>query len=282
VIGFALVVSTLPALSSAQDGRAPDVNSILDDSFHSMYNLQFDDALRKVESAKYLDRTDPLPWMAHVCAILFREFDRLHILRSEMFASDETFSSRSAYAWVPEHRAEFEAAATAGEKIARERLQRDKNDVKALFALSLITGMRGDANAMITKNNLAALGYMKTATAYSDRLLAISPNYYDAYVGTGLAKYIIGGKPTLIRWLLRIEGVKGDREGGLRELAMAAEHGRFLAPFAQIVLAFDDLKYQNKLAARKKLEILHARFPGNPLFVEEMAKCDKPSPGAAR
>ncbi|HWZ42596.1 MAG TPA: hypothetical protein VNW97_03935 [Candidatus Saccharimonadales bacterium] len=279
-LALGLALALLPGLASAQGVHTADVNAVLDSSFHSMYNLQFDDALRSVESAKSLDRSDPLPWMAQVCAILFREFDRLHILRSEMFASEETFSSRSAYSWAAGHQAQFEEAAAGGEKIARERLERDKKDVKALFALSLIIGLRGDASAMITRNNLTALGHIKAATVYADRLLAISPAYYDAYVGTGLAKYIVGGKPVLVRWLLRVDGVKGDRAGGLRELRLAAEHGRFLAPFAQIVLAFDDLKYQNKSAARRKLEALHTQFPGNPLFLEEMAKCDKPSPGA--
>jgi tetratricopeptide (TPR) repeat protein len=247
-----------------------------------MYNLKFDEALRTVEAAKDLDRNDPLPWVAQVCAILFREFDRLHILRSDLFVSEEKFSSRSAYSWDAAHKAQFEEAAGNGEKLARDLLGRDKNDIKALFALALIIGLRGDASAMITKSNLAALGYIKAASEYSDRLLAISPGYYDAYVGTGLAKYIVGGKPAVVRWILRIDGVKGDREAGIRELRLAAEHGRFLAPFAQIVLAFDDLKYKNKGAARKKLEALHNQFPGNPLFVEEMAKCDQSSPGATR
>ncbi len=120
---------------------------------------------------------------------------------------------------------------------------------------------------------------MKTATGYSDKLLAISPGYYDAYVGTGLGKYIIGQKAAPVRWILRIGGIKGDQEQGLKELQLAADRGRFLAPFARIVLAFDDLRHKNKAAARKKLEILHQQFPGNPLFGEELAKCNQP--GAA-
>ena len=164
VLTFAAIITCvlLPAMLSpaaAQSVRPANVETVLDDSFHSMYNLQFDEALRSVEYAKTLDKSDPLPWVAQVCAVLFREFDRLHIMRSEIFASDDAFNSRPAYSWISANKAQFEQAAAGGEKIARERLTRDKNDVKALFALSVITGMRGDASAMITKHNLDALGY---------------------------------------------------------------------------------------------------------------------------
>jgi tetratricopeptide (TPR) repeat protein len=274
-IGLVAVAGLLAPSARAQ---MPTVESVLDGSFHLMYNLQFDEALRSVDYAKTVDTTDPLPWVAQACAVLFREFDRLHILRSDVFASDEAFSSRPAYSWLPEHKKQFEDAAAGAEKIAQQRLAHDKRDAKALFTLALVSGLRGDDSAMITKHNLKALSYIKTATGYSEKLLALSPDYYDAYVGTGLAKYMIGGKPAPVRWILRIGGIQGDQEAGLKELTLAAERGRFLAPFARIVLAFDEIKHNKKDDARKKLALLHEQFPGNSLFVDEMAKCGNPRP----
>ncbi len=115
-------------MSAQQSVRANEVETTLDASFASMYNLQFDEALRSVETAKNMDKSDPLPWVAQVCAIVFREFDRLHILRSDLFASNEAFSARAAYNWIPANKAQFEEAAAGGEKIAKDRLARDKND----------------------------------------------------------------------------------------------------------------------------------------------------------
>ncbi|HLJ89471.1 MAG TPA: hypothetical protein VKZ53_21860 [Candidatus Angelobacter sp.] len=259
--------------------EAQNIDQILDGSFHSMYNLQFDDALQRAEAAKSIDKDDPLPWVTQACAVLFREFDRLHILRSDLFASDDAFVARPAYSWTPSNKKAFDDATDGAEKIAKMRLARDKNDAKALFVLALVNGLRGDDSAMITKHNLAALSYIKTATGYSDRLLALSPDYYDAYVGTGMGKYIIGGRAAPVRWLLRIGGFRGDQEEGVRELTLAAEHGRFLAPFARIFLAFNDLRHKNRAEAKRKLAELHQQFPGNPLFLEEIAKCDNPSSG---
>ncbi len=179
-----------------------------------------------------------------------------------------------AYSWAPESKKQFDAALAAGEKIAQQRISHNNKDVKALFSLALINGLRANDAALITKRNLAALSYTKSASSYSEKLLALAPDYYDAYVASGMGKYIIGGKAAPVRWILRLGGMKGDQEQGVKELRMAADRGRYLAPFARILLAFDDLRHKNKTAARQIFASLHDQFPGNPLFPQEMAKCD--------
>jgi hypothetical protein len=257
-------------------GRAQSADEILDQSYRAMYNLQFDEAMKKAGDARALAPEDPLPWMAQACAVLFREFDQLHILTSEMFTSDEKFSSRSAHNWDPPLRREFDDALGNAEKLAQQRLARDKNDAKGLFAMTIVNGLRADDAALIGKKNLTALSYTKTANGYAERLLSRAPDYYDAYVATGMGKYLIGGKPAPVRWVLRLGGLKGDQEEGLRELRMTAEHGRYLKPFATILLAFDDLRHKDRTEARKKLAWLREQFPNNSHFPEEMAKLDHP------
>ena len=273
----------LPALAPAQS-KVPtqSVESILDGSFQSMYNLQFDQAFQRAEQAKALSKDDPLPWVAQACAVLFREFDRLHILRSEMFSSDDSFDARPAYNWLPDPKKQFDQSLAQAEKLSRDLLNRNKNDVKALFAMVLINGLQADGAALITKKNMSALSYIKTSSGYAERLLALSPGYYDAYVATGMGKYIIGGKSAPVRWILRLGGLKGDQDQGVKELTMVAEHGRYLAPFARILLAFNDLRVKNKAAARQKLASLHDQFPANPLFPQEMAKLDNHSMGSGQ
>src|SRR5205823_6612364 len=272
LICIVMMATLLPAFV-----RAQSVETMLDESFHAMYNLQFDDALNKAEKAKLADKNDPMAWVTQASAILFREFDRLHILRSETFASDDAFDRRPAYKWKPDIRKQFDDALSGGEKLAQERLNRNKQDARALFALALINGLRADDAALITKRNLAALSYTRSATGYADKLLALAPDYYDAYVATGMGKYIIGGKAAPVRWILRIGGLKGDQEQGLKELKLASERGKYLAPFARIMLAFDDLRHKNMAEARKKFESLRDQFPRNPLFSQEIAKCNSAS-----
>jgi hypothetical protein len=278
---LALAVSALLVRHSAR-AQTVSVEDLLDQSYHAMYNLQFDEALKKAEAAKALAQDDAVPWMAQACAVLFREFDRLQILNSEMFASDEEFASRSARTWDPSARKQFEEYLAGAEKSARARLDHDKNDPKALFVMTMVNGLRADDAALIGKKNLTALSYTKAANGYAERLLSRNPDYFDAYVATGLGKYLIGGKPAPVRWMLRLGGLKGDQEQGLQELTLAAQHGHYLAPFARILLAFDDLRHKNKTEARKKLALLNEQFPHNPHFREEMVKLDRPTAGTGQ
>jgi hypothetical protein len=279
-IGLAALFSgTVLAQASPKPPPVPSVEGLLDGSFHAMYNLQFDQAFQKAEQAKALSKDDPLPWVAQASAVLFREFDRLHILRSEMFSSDDSFDARPAYTWLPDAKKQFDDALDHADKLAHALLNSNKNDVKALFAMVLVNGLQADGAALITKKNMAALSYIKSSTTYADKLLALSPGYYDAYVATGMGKYIIGGKAAPVRWILRLGGLKGDQEQGVKELTLVAEHGKYLAPFARILLAFNDLRVKNKTAARQKLASLHDQFPSNPLFAQEIAKLDNRSMG---
>jgi hypothetical protein len=275
------VAALLPVGTEAQSRtvQAPQSEILLDQSYRAMYNLNFDEAFRKAEQAKSLAKDDPLPWVAEACAALFHEFDRLHILRSEMFSSDDTFNARRAYVWTGPERKEFDQALAGAENVSRERLAHDKNDIKALFSLALVNGLRADDAALIAKKNMSALSFTKTANGYAERLLARAPDYYDAYVATGMGKYIIGGKAAPVRWILRLGGLKGDQEEGVKDLSLADQHGHYLAPFAKILLAFDDLRHHNKEAARSKLAGLHAQFPNNPLFTLELAKLDHSAAG---
>jgi hypothetical protein len=259
--------------------QAPASDSLLDQSYRDMYNLNFDQAFRAAEQAKATAKDDPLPWIAEACAGLFRELDRFHILRSELFASDDTFDAREAHTWDPAHKQQFEAALNGAQGLAKQRLTRNKKDAKALFAMALVNGLQADDAALLAKKNMAALSFTKTANGYAERLLAEDPDYYDAYVATGMGKYIIGGKAAPVRWLLRLGGFKGDQAEGVHDLKLAAEHGHYLKPFAKILLAFDDLRHKNKAAARARLAELHNQFPNNPLFTQELAKLEHPGAG---
>jgi tetratricopeptide (TPR) repeat protein len=280
------VLSLLPLAAQAQNGPAkaqpapakgPTVEDKLAQSYRAMYDLKFQDAFKAADEAAALAPDDPLPSVAQAWVAFFRELDRLHALRSEVFTTDDGFNGRESYAWEPANKKIFDSALDRAEKLAQARLSRDPKDVRALLALSLSNGLRGDDMGIFTKKDLKALSYIKTATDFGERLLAQAPDSYDAYVPTGMGKYIIGRKSAPVRWVLRMGGYKGDEQEGMRELALAADHARYLAPFARILVAFEDVRKNNPAEARKKLEDLHQQFPNNPLFVEELGKLNRTS-----
>lgn len=85
---------------------------------------------------------------------------------------------------------------------------------------------------------------------------------------------IIGSLPVFKRFFLKFKGVSGDKVGGIRQLEIAAAHGRYLRPFAIILLAMAALREKKTKLARIQLAELVAEFPENPLFFRELAKLD--------
>jgi hypothetical protein len=266
-----------PSKSRTVPAKPPTVDDKLAQAYRSMYNLKFPEAFKATEEAGALAQDDPLPAVAQAWVAFFHELDRLHALRSEVFTTDDGFNSRTSYSWDAAYKKIFDAALDRAERLAQDRLTHNANDPRALLALSLTNGLRGDDVGMFTKKDLKALSFIKTATSYSERALAQAPDSYDAYVATGMGKYIIGRKSAPVRWVLRMGGYKGDEQEGMKELAMAADHALYLAPFARILVAFEDVRRKNPDEARRKLEDLHRQFPDNPLFVEELGKLEHTS-----
>lgn len=94
------------------------------------------------------------------------------------------------------------------------------------------------------------------------------------------ANYIIGSLPALKRFFLHFKGISGDKRGGIQQFEIAAARGRYLRPFAKILLAMAALREKNPELARIQLAELVAEFPENPLFFRELVKLDC-SPDAA-
>jgi hypothetical protein len=119
---------------------------------------------------------------------------------------------------------------------------------------------------------MASLHHAKQASAWAQQLLAVCSNCYDAQLATGLSKYILGSMAAPVRWLMKMGGLPGDKQGGIADLRLTAERGHYLAPFARILLAIAYVREKDKQRALQLLSSLQVQFPGNTLFPREIAR----------
>jgi hypothetical protein len=140
--------------------------------------------------------------------------------------------------------------------------------------MSLAAGLRSDYFALIEKRNMASLHSADLARAWGEKLLAADPTYYDAYLASGTGKYIVGSLVAPVRWMLRLDGISGDKTEGIKELTLTAKNGHYLAPLARILLAIAYLREKRPQDARQLLSLLQTDFPRNPLFPKAIAKID--------
>jgi len=133
-------------------------------------------------------------------------------------------------------------------------------------------GLRGDYAAMIEKRNVAGLGYMKAGRLLAQKLLAQDPSYYDAYLAVGIENYLLGLNSAPVRWLLRMGGAETNKQDGIAKLRITAEKGRYLAPYARLLLAVAALRDRDRETARQLLSGLADEFPQNQLYRKELAR----------
>jgi hypothetical protein len=246
----------------------------LDHGFHLLYNLDFDHAHSIFTQWEQSHPDDPMGPTADAAGLLFSEFHRLGVLESQFFELDKRFENRPKLDPDPAIREHFNAAINDAERLARARLATNSKDRDALFSLTLVNGLQADYAALIEKRNLASLRYTKEAAGWGERTLAVDPDCYDAHIAGGISKYIVGSMAAPVRWLVRLGGISGDKQAGVKELKLVADRGHYLAPFASILLAIAYVRAHDKQHARELLATLHGEFPANPLFEKEMARLD--------
>ena len=269
LIVVALVVRAAPARSQpAEFLNAPE----LDAGFHLLYELKLEEARARFAVWQAAHPEDPLGSASEAASYLFEECYRQGVLTSEYFLDNKRFLGKIAIKPDPEIRAAFFAADLRAQDLARLRLETDPDDVNALFAMTLGLGMQADYASLIEKHQMESLGMIREADKFAKKLLALNPDAADAYLTLGAANYIIGSLPALKRFFLHFKGISGDKRGGLQQLEIAATRGRYLRPFAKILLALAALREKKTEVARIQLAELVAEFPQNPLFVRELAK----------
>ncbi len=252
---------------------APSTPS-LDRGFQLLYNLDFDRAQEQFASYQRQHADDPMGPVAEAAGLLFFELNRLGVLEMSFFDRDSTFRSPPMLKADPVLRDRFNSALQRAEVLAGPNLASDPNDRRALLAMTLMNGLKADYSALIENRSLVALHYTRDATNYARQLLAICEDCYDAYIATGISRYLIGSMSAPMRWILRLGGFSGDKQQGMAELRLVSERGHYLAPYARILLAIAEIRGKNFTAARQLLSQLRNEFPGNPLFTQELARLD--------
>jgi hypothetical protein len=218
----------------------------LDAGFHLLYELKFIEARAQFEILQKSHPEDPLGNAAEAAASLFEECYRQGVLTSEFFLNNKRFLGEIPLKPDPDLRAAFFAADKKAQDLAQLQLKSNPDDANALFAMALGVGMQADYASLIDKHQLDSLKMIGLADTYAKKLLVIAPDAADAYLGLGTANYIIGSLPGIKKFFLVFVGIHGDKKVGIQQLEIAADHGRYLRPFAKILLAMAALREKSQ------------------------------------
>jgi hypothetical protein len=270
-----------PSRPAATPGLAtvPELN----EGFTLLYTQHFPEARKTFSDWADAHPAEPFPQAAIAASYLFEEMYRQGVLTSDFFLNEKRFLKGIDGKPDPERMSKFREALTKARSLAKAKLAESPKDPEALFSLALSAGMESDAYAILEKKHLDSLKLIKEANADAKELLAKRPDAVDAYVALGCANYIIGSLSAGARMMLWFGNIHGDKKLGMEQMQNAADGGRYLKPFAKILLALAARREKQNELAQKLLKQLTDEFPTSDLFAAEYAKAmGRPIPAEMR
>ena len=278
---FILMLLLSPAMGFAAEvpsGDAPAFAAVpeLNAGFDLLYEQKFAEARQVFTSWESRNPEDPFGEVAVAASYLFEELCDQGVLTSDFFLNEKKFLHGIDGRPNPERMSHFGEALTRARELAKARQKTNPNDGEALFALTLAAGMESDAESILQKKHMDGLKRMKEANKYADRLLAQDPDATDAYIALGIANYVIGSQNAGARFALWFDGVHGNKQLGMEQVAKTAEHGHYLRPFAKIILALAARREKQVPLAQKLLRELCEQYPDTQLYASEYAKVSSP------
>jgi tetratricopeptide (TPR) repeat protein len=266
-----------PTATSEREEPSPSADPVaemLDAGFRDLYELHFQDGRTQFLAYQKARPQDPMGFVAEAASYLYEQFNAKGVLTSAFFLNNDKFLNGVDGTPAENENKPFLAANQRAREMAKNILKSNPEDHEALLVLTMADGMESNYDALIVKKELAALSLMKQAEATATKLLTADPSAQDAYLALGTSNYVIGCLSGFKRAFLWFGGVHGDRNRGIEQMQRAADHGKYLKPFAKIMLALALEREHQTDRARVLLQELAQQFPANPIFAHELALID--------
>ena len=228
---------------------SPEMDKLLLDGLDAVYRMDFAAADEDARRAIALQPDYPFAYLGQAATELIR-----YCYGTEM--GDQTLV------------ASFEAKIADTIRVSDAWLKTHPGDPDVLFVQGAAHGVAGRM-AIERRQWLKAFSHGRAAMKSIRAASAAAPDMYDAQLGLGMFDYYVDTIPRFVGWLAKIM-LGGSRERGLREIAAAAEKGRYAKTAAQLILVEifteDDFGGRNPAEAVRLMEGICAQYPGSPML----------------
>jgi tetratricopeptide (TPR) repeat protein len=282
-----LSLSVVPACAQLQPAALHtnplNLDPTVHDGFQRFYILDFDGALARFESVLSAHPKDPMAYGYVVMDMVFRELYNQDLLDTTYYAHNSFLTSKRNVNVSQANRDRIESLTSSAISLADQRIKANPNDKDAYFARSYARGMHVIFMTLVDHSFVSAARQGLTSRNDAEQVLKLDPAYVDAKMAVGIQQFAVANLPGVIRVLVGIAGVGGNREKGLSLLRDCAAHGTITSVESRTVLSLflrHDARYPEALAVQHGLA---ADYPTNFLYRLEEANLTKDSgngPGA--
>ena len=274
-----LVASGLYAQANPGVGHTNPLNldPTVRDGFQHFYILDYEGALSRFESVLATHPDDPMASGYVLMATVFRELYRQDLLDTTYYAHDSFLTSKRSVNVAPANRDRIESLTNTVNIICDRRIKANSDDKDAWFARGYARGMHAIFMTLVDHSFVAAARQGYSSRNDSEQVLKIDPDYVDAKMAIGIQQFAVASLPRLLRIMVGIAGVNGNREKGLSLLRDCAARGTITAVESRTVLSLflrHDGRYSEALAVQHGLA---SEYPHDFLFRLEEANLTKDS-----
>lgn len=204
---------------------------------------------------------DPVAHLLLAKALIYQQLERLELINTSAFRGDAEYNDRDRP--KPDEAAGLRIAEALrkGQRLCERALERDPDDVAALYSLARIHALRANYDFMAKKAYFKALASGKRGRAMSYRVARIRPEFVDGLLVAGINEYILGSLPWAVRAVIALRGYRGSKRRGIAIIERVATEGTVNRNDARALLALVHRKEGRHLQAARQLEALASDFP---------------------
>lgn len=260
-----------------------DFDPMVRDGYNHFYNLDYEGSIARFDQVIKAHPQEPIAYAYALQAVIFRELYHQDLLDTTYYAHDNFLTNQRKVEIPPANRQRIEFLTHQTETLAEQRLKANPQDKNALFAKGFAKGLHAAFITLVDHAWFAAARQGLSARNDSEAVLKIDPEYADANMAVGIQQFAVASLPGMVRVVVGIAGVGGNKEKGLRLLRISAEKGIITSVESRTTLSLflrHDARYPEALAVQHALA---EQFPHDYLFrLEEanLAKDKGDGPGA--
>jgi len=239
------------------------------------YNLDYDGALSRFEAIRKANPQNPMAIDYVQMTLIFRELYHQDLLDTTYYAHNSFLTSKREVDVPKATRDRIESLTNEAIALSNQQIKEDPRAKNAYFARGYARGMHAAFITLVDHSFVAAARQGFASRSDSEQVLKIDPDYADAKMAIGIQQFAVASLPRVLRIMVGIAGVSGNREKGLQLLREAAAHGIVTPIESRTALSLflrHDGRYPEALAVQRGLA---QQFPHDYLFRLEEANLTK-------
>jgi tetratricopeptide (TPR) repeat protein len=207
--------------------------------------------------------------------VIFRELYHQDLLDTTYYAHDSFLTSKRSVPVPQATRERIESLTNSAIALCDQQIKQNPNNANAYFARGYARGMHAAFITLVDHSFVAAARQGYASRGDSEQTLRLDPNYADAKMAIGIQQFAVASLPRIVRIMVGIAGVSGNKEKGLNLLRESAAHGIVTPIESRTALSLflrHDARYPEALTVQRGLA---QQFPRDFLFRLEEANITK-------